>query len=93
MHFSLGDLLGEAIEHGLIVAELGGPVVIAGKPVSRVDPALPRGQTPADPPAVGPPAPEPQLAELVDDQAPKFEEGEAARPRRRYGNGGTEWHW
>jgi hypothetical protein len=90
---SLVDLVRVAVEAGMVVAERGGPVVVDGRRVQREDPTLSRAQGEAErdePPPAGDVAPEQALAQLVDDEAPKFDESAEAKLTRRYGDDTAE---
>jgi hypothetical protein len=91
---SLVDLVRVAVEAGMVTAERGGAILVDGHRVQREDPTLSRSQREAaEPPALGPETPEHALAQLVDDEAPKFSETEEAKLARRYGSDEGHYSW
>ena len=94
----LADLLTTAIECGLVEVERGGVIVVDGKRVTRHE-ATPRPETAgsASQGFPSPPAtlksPEPDLAELVSDGAPQFDESADAKLARRFGRDPDAVSW
>jgi hypothetical protein len=67
--------------------------VVDGDRVQREDPTLSFQREAAEPPALGPETPEQALAQLVEDEAPKFSETEEAKLARRYGSDEGHYSW
>jgi hypothetical protein len=86
---SLVDIATVAIEAGMIVAERGGAILVDGHRVTRAPTPLRDGQResiPSDSPAHATlSSPEADLAELVGDGAPQFDENPDAKLTRRFG--------
>jgi hypothetical protein len=84
---TLADLVDEAVQHGLVVAERGGAILVDGRRVERVDPTLSRSHREVDSRIAARPASPDDLGALVGDQQPEYDEGTAAKLLRRYGKG------